>query len=82
MATLDFTLEVLSRDIWERLRDVCGMPSARSIRFGEETITDLLMLDLYRQNFTRARFTQTPKLEEATKGLILSGGWALTHPAG
>ena len=65
---LDTVLESLSKDVWERLRDVKNLPAAHSIRFGEETITDLLMLDLNRQRPTRAMFTQTPKHREAVRG--------------
>ena len=66
--TLDGILAMLSRDIWERLRDVKALPPANSVRLGEETITDLLMLDLNRQGLTSATFTQTPKHREATRG--------------
>ena len=55
-------------DIWERLRTLKFLPPARSVRFGEETITDLLMLDLNRSGVRRARFVQTPKHREAKKG--------------
>ena len=66
--TLDCTLERLSIDIWERLRTLKFLPPARSVRFGEETITDILMLDLNRSPFRRAIFTQTPKHREAQRG--------------
>ena len=66
--TLDTILANLSKDVWERLRDVKALARARSIRFGEETITDLLMLDLNRQAATMSIFTQTPKQEEAKTG--------------
>ena len=59
--TLETILANLSKDVWERLRDVKALARARSIRFGEETITDLLMLDLNRQAATMSIFTQTPK---------------------
>ena len=65
---LETILANLSNDIWERLRDVKALSETRSIRFGEETITDLLMLDLNRQSATRSVFTQTPKHEEALTG--------------
>lgn len=66
--TLDNALMSLSRDVWERLRDVKNLPAARSVRFGEETITDILMLDLNRHQSTRAIFTQTSKQLEAISG--------------
>ena len=66
--TLDATIEGLSKDVWERLRDVTAFPPTRFVRFGEGTITDILMLDLNRRNFTMALFTQTPKPLEAISG--------------
>ncbi len=42
--TLASTLESLSVDTWERLRDARTL----NILFGEETITDILLLDLKR----------------------------------
>ena len=66
--SLDSSLAMLSRDIWERLRDVKALSPVTSVRLGEETITDLLMLDLNRQGLTNASFTQTPKHREATRG--------------
>ena len=66
--SLDAVLQSLSKDIWERLRDVGALPTAHSVRFGEETITDILMLDLNRQGLTRAVFVQTPKSQEALTG--------------
>ena len=38
------------------------------VRFGEETITDLLMMDLYVQGSTLAHFEQTSKPDEAMWG--------------
>ena len=66
--SLDTILQSLSKDIWERLRDVSALPTAYSVRFGEETITDIMMLDLNRQGLTRAIFVQTPKSKEALAG--------------
>jgi hypothetical protein len=43
--TLVSILEALARDTWERLNDA----RALSVRFGEETITDLLLLDIQRR---------------------------------
>ena len=61
------TLETLATDTWMRLRDVASLAS-RSVRFGEETITDLLMLDLNRLGSTKALFTPTSKPVEAIQG--------------
>ena len=66
--SLDAILQSLSKDIWERLRDVSALPTAHSVRFGEETITDILMLDLNRHGLTRTVFIQTPKSKEALTG--------------
>ena len=65
--TLVETLETLAADTWTRLRDVSAL-SARSVRFGEETITDLLMLDLNRLGPAKALFTPTSKPVEAIQG--------------
>ena len=65
--TLVGTLETLAADTWMRLSDVASL-SARSVRFGEETITDLLMLDLNRIGSTKVLFTPTSKQAEAFQG--------------
>ena len=65
--TLVGTLETLAADTWMRLRDVAAL-SARSVRFGEETITDLLMLDLNRLGAAKALFRPTSKQMEAIQG--------------
>lgn len=62
--TLASVLECLSVDTWERLRDSIDL----GIRFGEETITDLLLLDLKRKNPPRTRVLQTPKSKEKDQG--------------
>ena len=61
-------LEELSVDVWERLRDVKRLGSPLGVRHGEETITDLLMLDLMRQLPGQVLATQTPKHIEAMSG--------------
>ncbi len=61
---LQAVLEALSVDTWERLRDSRPL----QIRFGEETITDLLLLDLKRKNPPRTRIIQTPKSKEKDQG--------------
>ena len=53
---LDATLRSLSRDTWERLSVVSHLSALRPVRFGEETITDLLMLELNRQTYYAVRF--------------------------
>ena len=65
--TLVDTLETLAADTWMRLRDVAAL-APRSVRFGEETITDLLMLDLNRLGSTKAFFRPTSKPVEALQG--------------
>ena len=61
-----------SKDIWERLGYVRDSYKSRGVlgpvRFGEETITDLLMMDLYVQGSTLAHFEQTSKPDEAMWG--------------
>ena len=70
-----------SKDICERLGYVRDSYKSRGVlgpvRFGEETITDLLMMDLYVQRSTLAHFEQTSKLDEAMWGtdFELCLGW-------
>ena len=59
---LDWMLFKLAGDTWENLREARKL----SVRFGEETITDLLMLELRRTGFWT--FKQTPLAKEPTKG--------------
>lgn len=61
-------LEELSIDVWERLRDVKRLTKPLGVRHGEETITDLLMLDLMRKLSGHVMATQTPKHKEAKSG--------------
>lgn len=61
-------LEDLSVDVWERLRDVKRLTKPSGVRHGEETITDLLMLDLMRKLSGRVVATQTPRHKEAKSG--------------
>ena len=65
---IEAMLSSLSTDIWERLRDLSAIPPRVSVRFGEETITDILMLDLNRNAKTLGLYTQTPKPKEALRG--------------
>ena len=60
--TLDVLLETLAEDTWENLREAKSL----SVRFGEETITDSLMLELRRKGFTV--FKQTSLHDEAKYG--------------
>jgi Family of unknown function (DUF6615) len=62
--TLRETLEELAVDVWEHLRDAQSL----DVRFGEETITDLLLLDLKRQSSAHIRVFQTRKHLEALQG--------------
>ena len=61
-----------STDLWERLSYVRESYKSRGVlgpvRFGEETITDLLMMDLYVQGSKLAHFKQTSKPDEALWG--------------
>jgi hypothetical protein len=57
-------LEELSNDTWERLRDSRSL----DIRFGEETITDLVLLELKRKHSPRSYIAQTPVVKEKTQG--------------
>jgi len=66
-------LEGLSIDTWERLRDA----KTFDVRFGEETITDLLLLDLKRKAFHMTSVIQTSKYEEKDTGTDWE--WWLGH---
>ena len=61
-----------STSLWERLGYVRESIESRGVlgpvRFGEETITDLLMMDLYVQGATLALFKQTSKPDESMWG--------------
>lgn len=62
--TLVTALEVLATDTWGRLEDSRRL----GIRFGEETITDLLLLDLGRKHSSGSQVLQTPKVDESKRG--------------
>ena len=77
MSTLKFTdLHTMfsdqSRDIWQRLSYVKESYKVRGllgpVRFGEETITDLIMMNLYIKGSTLVHFMQTAKPDEAKWG--------------
>ena len=61
-----------SRDIWQRLGYVKDSYRTRGplgpVRFGEETITDLIMMDLYLRGSTLVHFTQMAGPDEALWG--------------
>ena len=61
-----------SKDIWQRLGYVRDSFKSRGalgpVRFGEETITDFLMMELYVQGSTLAHFKQTSKPDESMWG--------------
>ena len=61
-----------SRDIWQRLSYVKDSYKTRGplgpVRFGEETITGLTMMDLYMRGSILVHFTQTAKPDEALWG--------------
>ena len=83
---LEEALSILAEATWERLRDVKAFSAHTlpfdSVRLGEETITDLSMLDLRRKRLIRVIFLQTPKHIEADRGTDFEwwlgsnrGGW-------
>ena len=61
-----------STGLWERLgyvrESIEGRGVLGPVRFGEETITDLLMMDLFIQGSTVALFRQTSKPDESMWG--------------
>jgi hypothetical protein len=61
---LTSVFQELAIDIGERLRDARDL----SVRFGEETITDIVLLDMKRKNPAQISVIQTPKLDESLKG--------------
>ena len=61
---LGSVLETLSRQTWEQLHAAKDL----SVRFGEETITDLLALGIRRQSLQLTNWEQTTKPEEAIWG--------------
>ena len=73
LGTLDLALATLSRQTWEHL----GAAKALSVSFGEETITDLLTLDLKRLGLTTTMWKQTSKPKEANFGTDFE--WWIGH---
>jgi hypothetical protein len=57
-------LESLAADTWERLRDAQEL----DVRFGEETVTDLVLLELKRKRHPGLLVLQTNKFVESTQG--------------
>ena len=61
-----------SKDIWQRLSYVKDSYRTRGplgpVRFGEETITNLIMMDLYLRGSTLVHFTQTARPDETLWG--------------
>jgi hypothetical protein len=62
--TLVKALEDLADDTWERLRD----SETLEVRFGEETVTDLVLLELKRSCVPGIAVLQTNKKAESTQG--------------
>ena len=62
--SLDSLLATLSGETWERLQDAMNL----SVSFGEETITDLLALDMSRKGLKTTMFEQISKPVEAYIG--------------
>jgi len=56
--------EALANDTWQRLRD----SRALEIRFGEETVTDLVLLELKRSQIPGIEVLQTNKKAESNQG--------------
>ena len=71
--SLDSLLATLSGETWERLRDAMNL----SVSFGEETITDLLALDMNRKGLKTTMFEQISKPVEAYIGTDY--GWWVGH---
>jgi hypothetical protein len=69
---LETALAAISKDTWERLRDIKAFSQRpqpfRSVRLGETTITDLAMMYLCRQGLSRSIFIQTPVTLEVLRG--------------
>lgn len=62
--TVTASLEDLAKDTWERLRDSRDL----QIRFGEETVTDLVLLELKRRKDAGIHIIQTDKHKESISG--------------
>lgn len=56
--------EELSKEIWKKIE----LASRLRTIFGEETITDSILLELASQHYWNIRIIQTPKVDEAKKG--------------
>ena len=69
---LETALAAISKDTWERLRDIKAFSQRpqpfRSVRLGETTITDLAMMYLCRKSLSRSIFIQTPVRLEVLRG--------------
>ncbi|MDN5215031.1 hypothetical protein QQ020_23320 [Fulvivirgaceae bacterium BMA12] len=61
---IDKIFEEISENIWHRIKDseLCG------IRQGEETITDHILLELFRKQTPNIQIIQTPKIQEKNQG--------------
>ena len=57
-------LEIIAEQTWRRLRDAARY----GVQFGEETVTNLALLDLQRNRAHRMVFVQTPKAIEKVSG--------------
>lgn len=75
---LQSLLEGLAKDTWERLEDANRL----AVRLGEETITDILMLDIKREGLPVIKLCQHTKKREAISGADFEflignnqGGW-------
>ena len=73
LSPLDSALTALSAQTWEHLHAAKDL----SVSFGEETITDLLTLDIRRQGFLTTNWEQTSKPFEAVFGTDFE--WCIGH---
>ena len=64
MATLQQTISKLTTDVWENI----NLADQLNTKFGEETISDILLLELARLKNYNLRIIQTPKDKEKYKG--------------
>lgn len=56
--------EQLSKDIWAKI----SAAHHYNLQYGEETITDSMLLEIFTQKFSNIKIIQTPKKKEAIQG--------------
>lgn len=62
--TIQETIDKLTKDVWENI----GLSNKLKTKYGEETISDILLLELAKLNNYNLRIVQTPKDVEKFKG--------------